>query len=107
MDKLIKCACPHECSDDCSLCKTKYNFILNTPIKLKCGHCICSQCDSKLNEKDNLKCEFCKLKNRNEPIVKDTKQQPAFEDVFNDILEANFVPCLENLRSTLSTIECL
>jgi hypothetical protein len=106
MQELIKCACPHECSEKCVFCKANYEFILNKPIQSKCGHCICQLCCSKLKERKDLKCIFCKSRNREVSIeIETSTAQQAFNDTFNAITEMSHDSCIKKLQSTLTFIE--
>ena len=66
------CACPHECSEPepCMFCNINYDFIINRPIELKCGHSICQYCDVTIDSKKELNCEHCKKRNRKSYIEK-------------------------------------
>jgi hypothetical protein len=102
LSKIIKCACksPHECCDDCLYCKTNYEFILETPIPLECGHCICQNCEIKIASNKDLKCIFC-----NSSIKKEKNLQKVFEAMFNSCNKINLQINNEKLQKKIRDIE--
>ena len=107
MDQLlekIKCACPHDCSDDCLYCTTKYEFILETPVPLKCGHCICQNCELKTESKKELKCIFCKSKSSDNIVQKENNVPKAFDDILNSLIEISMEVNNQKLQEKLKEI---
>jgi hypothetical protein len=44
----IECAVEHNCAKErsgrCAVCELGFRFICQEPMRLSCGHCICSKC---------------------------------------------------------------
>lgn len=54
----IKCVLEHDCrkklSKRCAVCVLDFQYISEDPVKLACGHLICSKCkNTQMNEKAN------------------------------------------------------
>jgi hypothetical protein len=62
--KSVECAVAHKCAKNgdktkrCAQCEIGYAFVVCDPRTLECGHLICFECKSKVEE-GNLNCKIC------------------------------------------------
>lgn len=99
----LKCAFPHPCtSKDCFYCKANYDFIVEKPITLKCGHKICTQCDLSMSNKMSYLCALCARNKQKITIEKQDIKNPTLERMFNHILtsfiDKSFVDLKEKMK---------
>lgn len=101
----FKCACPHQCSQECFFCKANYDFIVEEPITSKaCGHFICKQCVAKI--KDNPQnCAVCSKENRSNIMEKIDGSNPTIERFFKISIEKNVEEHLKQLKDKMKSME--
>ena len=54
----VECAVAHKCATQCAFCIVEYAYIASEPMLTECGHQICKECATKINNKA-MKCKFC------------------------------------------------
>ena len=99
-----KCACPHECTKvNCFFCKAEYNFIVEEPITLKCGHKVCSLCETRILG-TQLKCDVCAKDDAN-IMGKDDVTHPAIRRQFDRFIANSLETCFANLNGKMNNMQ--
>ena len=99
-----KCACPHECANvDCFICKAEYDFIVEEPNALKCGHKVCKLCETRILG-TQLKCAVCALTDEENIMVKDDVIHPVIRRHFDKFIKNSLETCFANLKEKMNNM---
>lgn len=103
---IVECAVSHYCAKEkklrCATCEVGFKFVVEDPIQLICGHCICAKCKL-IDSNNNFECQ-----NHKDPVQSPYGLESIIgKELITTKLKELFNNTLETFEKTADLLESI